>query len=317
MTLHKTRPEPLVVVHDVLQWAWSALCRFGRRMPWTLVIAAFALTMLSPFLAVTFGEFARNARPEGLVFLGIICAVALLVVRIVSTYARRTRKEHWDLRHGPLQSGRIATAVSVPANLVTEYGEAVARAAREAAAPRADATVLRDLARDLAARSTPTQWQTLRRRAEHEAAHTVAAHELGAVITGVWATGSHVGQIGGTAQSSIAGLGATGVEHEWASAVGALAGTVWDQNHGITDQGGRNDLQMVAGLLTQILIWGERPPGFEGPMTYESLLAGLTTRTRQILADNDALVHAIADRIEAHPDEHLTEHDLADLWNKE
>ncbi|UQN30484.1 hypothetical protein [Brachybacterium kimchii] len=317
MALHRTRPEPLVVVHDVLQWVWSALCRFGRRMPWTLVFATFALTMLSPFLAVTLGEFARKAGAEGVVFLGIICAVALLMVRIGNIFARRTREEHRDPPFDVLRARRIATASPAPSDLVTEYGEDVASAARDAAPPHADSTVLRDLARDLATRSTPTQWQTLRRRAEHEAAHTVAAHELGAVITGVWATGSRASQIGGAVHSSIAGLGATGVAHEWASAVGALAGTVWDQNHGITDQGGRNDLQIVAGLLTQILIWGERPPGFEGPMTYESLLTGLTTRTRQLLTDNDALVHAVADRIEARPDETLTEHDLADLWERE
>lgn len=316
MTLHRTRPEPLVVVHDVLQWAWRALCRFGRRMPWALVIVAFTLTMLSPFLAVTFGEFARKAGAEGLIFLGIMCMVVYLAVRIGRIYASRARAaKPISMKPSLARARRVDLSIPDTAELADEYGVAVALAAGAATPSSADAAVLRERARDLAARSTPPQWRSVRRRAEHEAAHVVVAHQLGAVINGVWATGDHR-TIGGAMDSTVEGLGATGVQHEWASAVMALAGTVWDHDHGITDQGGRNDLNMVASLLTQVLLWGVKPDGYGGEMTYDALLTAASAQSHQILTDNDDLVHAIADRIEARPDETLTEQDLADLWER-
>jgi hypothetical protein len=133
--------------------------------------------------------------------------------------------------------------------------------------------------------------RTDERRARHEAAHAVVAHALGCAVEKVTVVESE--RAGGYTRVSfpvprpdLAG------QHFILMSV-FLAGRDVDTINAFHDTGAQSDMERLVQSAAAILSTGQRPAGYDGPLTLDGLILAATERTRSILAEQDQAVEAI------------------------
>lgn len=144
-----------------------------------------------------------------------------------------------------------------------------------------------DEAIDYASRRHPT-WQqgvaaddSLPRRARHEAAHAVVAHELGCTVTNV--TIEAHGDSGGRAAFVLPLPPPPAHDGAWILMTALLAGQSTDHAHDVHDSGSRADIAQVLQLTAMIIATGRTPTGYDGPLSSDALITAARARADQIL----------------------------------
>lgn len=147
-------------------------------------------------------------------------------------------------------------------------------------------------------------------RACHEAAHAVAIVAMGGTVISVDIHCS--GNQGGQCQAHLPDSMPV-VDSLWAQMVHALAGNVIDLAGGHHDQGAQSDIGFAMEAAAGIISTGHRPAGYDGPLTFDGLLAGARAQARSILARNAEHVESIAARLVARPGSRLRTRHLPEL----
>jgi len=152
---------------------------------------------------------------------------------------------------------------------------------------RVDPAASVDDAVDYASRWHPT-WQqgiavddSLPRRARHEAAHAIVAHELGCTVTNV--TIEAHGDSGGRAAFVLPLPPPPAHDGAWIQMTALLAGQSTDHAHDVHDSGSRADIAQVLQLTATIIATGRTPTGYDGPLNSDALITAARARADQIL----------------------------------
>lgn len=147
------------------------------------------------------------------------------------------------------------------------------------------------------------------RRARHEAAHAVVAHHAG---MGVSSLSIEIAAFsGGRVQSYSDPLMSPQDDH-MARLMFSLAGLIEDRRNGEHDIGSTQDMESVARLVAALLSIGLAPTGFDGPLTYDSIIAHASTQVDQVLTEHEAQVAEIAARLVEH--RRLSHHQVRDQF---
>lgn len=302
--LHSTRKRAAAAARtlcrEVGQWL--------EGVRWGLLALGVCALFFSPIAAIFLDRAAAQIGSRGSLALAVAALGGIGVIRAL--VGRRVVAPS-------AQPREAMAALRVPAGidaLREEIGHLPVEAARHRLPIGAGPDELRPVAAEIAENSVRHDG-TRGRGAQHEAAHVVVAHVLGATLVSVRVNmGLPRMQLDGSAESTVAGTGARGVDAAWASLQMALAGWVWDTDYqGVDDFNSGLDMHTAAGRITQILVHGTSPADYVGPLTYDGLLAAALARVRCILAERADLVRAVGVRIHD-SSASLGERDLADLW---
>lgn len=168
---------------------------------------------------------------------------------------------------------------------------------------RVDPAATVDEAADYAAQWHPTWRQSIKvdegptRRARHEAAHAIVAHELGCTVTD--ATIKQSGDFGGRANFILPVPFPPVQDGAWILITALLAGQSTDHAHGLHDGGSRGDIAQVIELAATIISTGRTPAGYDGPLTSDALILAARARADEILAARaDELASLTAELVE-------------------
>lgn len=140
--------------------------------------------------------------------------------------------------------------------------------------------------------------EELRRVARHEAAHAVVALRHGA--RDVRADLQHGVSADGTpfrGRVTCSGLDA-GRPAAWVRMVVAHAGNIVDQEvGGFFDERSMDDLRLALTAAAGVLSTGQRPPGYEGELSTDALMAGARAQARVVLEQHRDLVEAVTEAL--------------------
>lgn len=200
----------------------------------------------------------------------------------------------------PQPTGSTARAVAIAArdsrlDLSRTYGHDVARLALNDAAGGAyeEAQPLAaELDEQIRAGRRTRPSEGVKR---HEAAHAVVATDLGYTLTEI-----RIAPISGHISAPGISLPLTADDRWNALAVFAAGATVY------TGHGYENDLSRAASLTAAMIISGERPAGYSGPLTADGLLVGARDRVREILTRRAATYDRILAALQSRGEEYFT-----------
>lgn len=244
----------------------------------TLVFAAclvFLVGLMSVFAAVVNGTVLR----------AVTAIAALLAYRVIVPYVPRA----WESLGQTKGAQLLAVEILVAGGLM--LGICWPRGRRYVAHPMEAAVAAATWDRD---RGIPGDNDIVPRRvAEHEAAHALVWAACGLEVTRVRLYPDAVTSSG--ARTEFRWCGPYTVDTMWKYMLGSVAPAVWDYDHGYLDLGAQSDVQATATTAHWIIAVGERPAGYDGPLTIDGLLSGAAQQARTLLDEHHRELTHLAD----------------------
>ena len=144
--------------------------------------------------------------------------------------------------------------------------------------------------------------------ARHEAAHTLAAHAMGAV-----AIKAEIYDVehGGNARWAYPEMLSKPQNFCWISIVVAVAGNLVDQDEGRINVGSHRDLRTAEQDVYAIISTGAKPDGYDGELDASALISGAREKARSILGEHRNLYEKLADELLEH--RRLNSHQIRDI----
>ena len=136
------------------------------------------------------------------------------------------------------------------------------------------------------------------RKARHEAAHAVVAHELGCTVTLVSLVAKDDWYGHTSFQAPVPRMGAA--DQHFILMQVLLAGREADLADGLNDTGSGSDMERLVQYAAAIVSTGECPGGHTGPLTTDALVAAASGAVRTILAERAGTVDEVAALVAEH-----------------
>jgi len=258
---------------------------------WLLVLLAWSLGAGAVFVElVRRAAVLPDGAQDGLV---LVLGAVLIGAKTTRSLLRRSyRASHAGAASPAVHAATLAPAVGAShpafARLLASYGD---RDFVDWVLARVDPAAPVEEAVDYASQWHSTWRQSVgfdegpARRARHEAAHAIVAHELGCTVTDV--TIERAGDSGGRANFILPVPFPTVQDGAWILITALLAGQSTDHARRLYDGGSRGDITQVTQLVATILSTGLKPAGYDGPLTSDALILVARARADEILAARD------------------------------
>lgn len=128
----------------------------------------------------------------------------------------------------------------------------------------------------------------------HEAAHAVTVHHFGAIVLKSHVNRNGSGQVNWACPPSPMSAST----EQWMRLCITIAGGVLDHSEGRHHTGPTLDTNQVLSDAVGLLATGEAPPGFNGALTLDNILAHARALVGQVLADRRDALNEIAELLE-------------------